>query len=99
VEKCVCNVRARVLGTPGCARDQEEDVTEQKQEGGGEAGERRVGSLEAGGGAGVAATAISGEARLGQTADDVARVGGGQREVGEGGGGAGKGTWMGAERR
>jgi hypothetical protein len=32
VEKCVCNVRARLLGTPGRARDQEEDVTEQKQE-------------------------------------------------------------------
>jgi hypothetical protein len=131
VEKCVCNVRARVLGTPGRARDQEEDVTEQKQElahrkhawrhgealmaavrrgerggetaqgqeGGGEAGERRVGSPEAGGGAGVAATAISGEARLGQTTDDVVMAGGGQREVGEGGGGAGKGTWTGAERR
>jgi hypothetical protein len=42
-----------------------------------------VGSPEAGGGAGVAATAISGEARLGQTADDVARAGCGQREVGK----------------
>jgi hypothetical protein len=58
-----------------------------------------VGSSEAGGGAGVIATAISGEAWLGQTADDVARAGGGQREVGEGGGGAGKGTWMGTEWR
>jgi hypothetical protein len=97
VEKCVCNVRARVLGTPGRARDQEEDVTEQKQElahrrrawrhgealmaavrcgerggkttqgqeGGGEAGEQRVGLSEAGGGVGVAATAIRGEARQG----------------------------------
>jgi hypothetical protein len=34
-----------------------------------------------------------GEAQLGQTAGDVAWAGGGQREVGEGGGGAGKGTW------
>jgi hypothetical protein len=42
---------------------------------------------------GDAATASGGEAQLGQTAGDVARTGFGQREVGEGGGGAGKGTW------
>jgi hypothetical protein len=46
-----------------------------------------------GGGAGHVATVSGGEAQLRQTAGDVARAEGGQREVGEGGGGAGKGTW------
>jgi hypothetical protein len=58
-----------------------------------------MGSLEAGGGAGAAAMASSGEVRLGQTAGDVARQGEtarlGGRAVALGGGG----TWLAPEQR
>jgi hypothetical protein len=48
-----------------------------------------MGSSEAGGGAGVAATASSGEAWLGQTAGDVARQGEASARPGSGGAEAG----------
>jgi hypothetical protein len=53
----------------------------------------------AGGGAGVAATASSGERWLGQTAGRRGRTGRSQREAGERRGRCWGGTWPGAERR
>jgi hypothetical protein len=64
------------------------------REGGGEVGNDAWSRQKAVGGVGDAATASGGEVRLGQAAGDVARAGGDQREGGEGGGGAEKGTWM-----
>jgi hypothetical protein len=69
------------------------------REGGGKAGNDAWSRRKAGGGAGDGATVSGGEAQLGQTTGDVARVGGGQRE-GEKRRGRGRGgTWRGPEQR